>query len=177
MNLWIKQGEKRDLLLAWLPLVLCLLIVLIQIILTSTTTLSAWKGGGFGMFSTIDKRALSCLAQTENGQQVSCRITFHGRQGIDFLNRTTKRSLFKFTTQSALQEIANAYLENAATLEPEQLSRELKDLIKNKETPVKLKAIKLEMWEINFDPETLVVKPVRMGIEATAGNWQESNES
>ncbi len=41
----------------WLPAVILITIGLIQIVLTRTADLSPWKGGGFGMFATIDGTA------------------------------------------------------------------------------------------------------------------------
>ncbi len=41
----------------WLPAVLLCVVAIIQIVLAKTVDLSPWKGGGFGMFATIDGSA------------------------------------------------------------------------------------------------------------------------
>ena len=46
------SGWKRS--LPWLPSALLVLVALIQITLTRTVDLDPWKGGGFGMFATVD---------------------------------------------------------------------------------------------------------------------------
>ncbi len=46
-----RSGPKA---LPWLPSALLLCVALNQVYLAKTTHLSAWKGGGFGMFSTTD---------------------------------------------------------------------------------------------------------------------------
>jgi hypothetical protein len=42
---------------AWLPALLLAAVAVTQIVLAHTTDLSPWKGGGFGMFATIDGTA------------------------------------------------------------------------------------------------------------------------
>ncbi len=51
MHILIRSGPKA---LPWLPSALLLGVALNQVYLAHTTHLSAWKGGGFGMFSTTD---------------------------------------------------------------------------------------------------------------------------
>ncbi len=41
----------------WLPAILLIVVAVAQIILAKTADLSPWKGGGFGMFATIDGTA------------------------------------------------------------------------------------------------------------------------
>ena len=38
----------------WLPAVLMTAVAVVQIVLAATTNISPWKGGGFGLFSTLD---------------------------------------------------------------------------------------------------------------------------
>jgi hypothetical protein len=38
----------------WLPALLMTAIAVVQIVLATTADISAWKGGGFGMFATVD---------------------------------------------------------------------------------------------------------------------------
>jgi len=41
----------------WVPPVLLIVVAVIQVSLAQTVDLTAWKGGGFGMFSTLDHGA------------------------------------------------------------------------------------------------------------------------
>jgi hypothetical protein len=50
------MSDMRARLWAALPAVLLAIVASTQIVLTRTTLLSPWKGGGFGMFSTLDGR-------------------------------------------------------------------------------------------------------------------------
>ena len=63
-----QSGPKA---LPWLPSALLLGVALNQVYLANTTHLSAWKGGGFGMFST-----------TDGGPNRRVRVFLEGR-GID----------------------------------------------------------------------------------------------
>jgi hypothetical protein len=45
----------------WLPSVLLVAVAGVQIPLAHTANLSPWKGGGFGMFATIDGTATRCV--------------------------------------------------------------------------------------------------------------------
>ena len=47
---------KRERLWAALPAVLLTVVATVQIVLTQVVMLSPWKGGGFGMFATLDGR-------------------------------------------------------------------------------------------------------------------------
>ena len=38
----------------WLPAVLMTAVAVVQVVLTMTTDISPWKGGGFGLFATLD---------------------------------------------------------------------------------------------------------------------------
>jgi len=51
----------------WLPVALLIVVAVHQRIRVELQDQFAWKGGGFGMFSTIDARAIRCHIETENG--------------------------------------------------------------------------------------------------------------
>lgn len=48
------SSKIREFAAAWLPACVLILVAANQVRLTARTGLSPWKGGGFGMFSTID---------------------------------------------------------------------------------------------------------------------------
>src|SRR5215204_5879834 len=52
-----------------LPAAVLFTIALLQISLAKSTDLNPWKGGGFGMFSTIEVRSTRILVQGENGDE------------------------------------------------------------------------------------------------------------
>jgi len=60
------SNQKINLLKVITPALL-IIVASVQIYLTSTTSLTAWKGGGFGMFSTIFQRKAKHWIHTNSG--------------------------------------------------------------------------------------------------------------
>lgn len=54
----MSRNDAKELLLALAPAVLLNLVAISQLILVRTVDLAPWKGGGFGMFSTMDDGAI-----------------------------------------------------------------------------------------------------------------------
>jgi hypothetical protein len=54
MNLWSGRSSDRPVLAIALPSVILLIVAATQMTLARTELLSPWKGGGFGMFASID---------------------------------------------------------------------------------------------------------------------------
>jgi len=60
-------GQQKTLVLKSITPLVLLIVASIQVYLTSTTSLTAWKGGGFGMFSTIYQREPKHWIHTSTG--------------------------------------------------------------------------------------------------------------
>lgn len=68
------RRPRRDRVLALLVPVVLVLLATNQVLIASTTDLTPWRGGGFGMFSTLDnhdQRFLRITAVTESGDAVA----------------------------------------------------------------------------------------------------------
>jgi hypothetical protein len=60
--------------LRWLPPLLLLAIFATQVVLVRTSALTPWKGGGFGMFSTLDHGAYRRVTVTVDAPDRSERV-------------------------------------------------------------------------------------------------------
>lgn len=75
----MKALSKREKLIALLAPILLLVVAVTQMTAAHTTTLSSWKGGGFGMFATIDNqgtRYLEMSAVTPDGEEYDLYVPF-----------------------------------------------------------------------------------------------------
>ena len=113
------------------PPVLLVVVAGCQIALANTTGLTAWKGGGFGMFSTLDHGAY---------------------RGVDVVIEAPDRSEAQDIPPS-LEELAS----RSATYPSDWLLRRLAEGIvareRRYERPVT--TVRLTVWQTAFDPVTL----------------------
>ena len=111
-------------------------VAVVQIVLAATLHLSPWKGGGFGMFSTLDHGAY---------------------RGVDILIEAPERSESQHVPPS-LEEIAA----RAANCPAEWLLRELAAGVvareRRYERPVS--RVTLTVWRTRFDPSSLAASEV-----------------
>ena len=121
------------------PSVLLVVVAVCQIGLAKTTGLTAWKGGGFGMFSTLDHGAY---------------------RGVDVVIEAPDRSEAQDIPPS-LEELAA----RSATYPSDWLLRRLAEGIvareRRYERPVT--TVRLTVWQTVFDPVTLAAseRPLR----------------
>ena len=116
--------------LAYLPLIALLVIAGIQISLAEFSVLTPWKGGGFGMFSTIDSSAyrvmrIYALAPGEE-QRVNLPASLNG----------PAYSIVCFPTRARLLGFAKRIARN---LSPKSRG---------------VSALRIEIWRPTFDPKT-----------------------
>src|SRR5262245_23101717 len=114
-----------------LPAVLLVIVACVQIVLTRTTDLTAWKGGGFGMFSTLDHAAY---------------------RGVDIVIEAPNRSE-ALAVPSSLQEIAA----RAASCPADWLLKTLAEEVVAREQWYErdVSRVKLTVWRTEFDSGTL----------------------
>jgi hypothetical protein len=117
--------------LAFVPPLILTIVALSQIGLAKTVGLTPWKGGGFGMFATLDHGA---------------------HRGIDVVIEAPERSEAQ-EIPASLEELAA----RAATCPSDWLLRQLGAAIvareRRYERPVT--AVTLTVWRTEFDPATL----------------------
>jgi len=113
------------------PSVVLVAIALIQIALAQTTALTPWKGGGFGMFSTLDHGAY---------------------RGVNVVIDGPDRSE-EFDIPGSLEEIAA----RAAAWPSDRLLRQLAESIVGRERRYErpVTRVTLTAWRIDVDRETL----------------------
>jgi hypothetical protein len=113
------------------PLLLCV-VAATQIVLTRTASLTPWKGGGFGMFSTLDHV---------------------GYRGVDAVVEAPGRSE-ELEMPASLEESAA----RAAACPSDWLLRRLADeiVLRERRYDRTVTRVKLTAWRTEFNPTTLV---------------------
>jgi hypothetical protein len=121
--------QGRDRLKAYLPYLapaLLVVVALTQITVAKTTDLTSWKGGGFGMFATIERRVFRFYAIDSTGA-TPIRPRRVGR-----VLQTTRN----FPSRSNLESLAQQVARRAGRQFPE------------------LTAVRVEVWRGVFDGES-----------------------
>jgi hypothetical protein len=123
-----REGWQR--LAGYLPVVLLALVALNQIRMAQTTDLTAWKGGGFGMFSTLDR---------PRARQIRIHVVGGGRD-------------IPLAVPAELHELEVS----AKTLPTEKnllkLGRAISATLENRLAG--LEAIRVEVWRRSLDPDS-----------------------
>lgn len=125
-----------------LPILLATAVALSQIWLARTRDLTPSKGGGFGLFSTVDKlenRNLRAYLLTEKQE-----IPFAIPQAVP-----------------ATEELRKP-IYRAASLPVEAHLRAITDELVTKPYPIPFTGIRVEVWKINFDSATLRASRVKV---------------
>jgi len=163
----------RNQLIPLLPVVVLLLVAGNQILLTETEGLSFWKGGGFGMFASINDR-FSHIHLHEKGE-VKC---------ADFPKelKSDLRRTEIFPSYSALGKLVEEYsrrdwiyytktTKGASQLAARMIEEGERDW--DKRSLVNFDQLSLEVWDIQFDAATLQVVPKKI---REMGQGKKSNE-
>lgn len=108
---------------AAIPAVLLVAVAVCQVTAARTNTLSPWKGGGFGMFASIDSpisRTLAIHGTRVDGRPVRIRVPFgRFRQPVEFSSQFVSEQLvFPSSDQLAALGRAVLHAEVAAPLSP-----------------------------------------------------------
>jgi hypothetical protein len=115
----------------FIPPVLLCAVAIAQIALAHTVALTPWKGGGFGMFSTLDHS---------------------GYRGIDVIVEGPDRS-----AQLTIPESLEVAAARAAACPTNRLLRRLAEGVVARERRYErsVTRVRLTMWRAEFDPATL----------------------
>lgn len=129
----------------WLPVILLAVVAATQIVLTKTADLSPWKGGGFGMFATLDGSAARRVRIVVEAEGFSEDVEIAGSQEI----LAARASLFP--SNSKMQALAEAvatrekrYGRAVDSITIEILRSEFNDLVEATERP-------LQIFTLNVD--------------------------
>ena len=169
----IQEQQKIPLIKAvivyrWAVPLLLIGIALRQIVLVYTVGLTPWKGGGFGMFSSVDKarsRLIVVRGITSTGQSIKIELN-----SANHIFSNSKLKFLKTIPQTELlQELAYKLLD--AQLRPTKKEGVYR-LAKKKSLSsqvVYLQQVKVQVWNFQFDPQThrIWYEPLSPEVEAT----------
>lgn len=137
----------------WAVPLLLICVALRQIVLVYTVGLTPWKGGGFGMFSSVDKarsRLILVEGITTEGKPIKIDIN-----SVEDIFSTRKLTLLKaIPQQELLQELAYMLLDSE--LQPtkrEGIYRLTQEKSLSSQV-VSLQQVKAQVWNFHFDPQT-----------------------
>lgn len=141
-------------------------VALTQIIRTKTSHLSAWKGGGFGMFAVYIERTVACELIDENNTYRPCIVPFRGKGENGPLTITLKKSIFYNPSLSKLNYISDALFKSEMKVKLQDSSQKI--TINEKA----VKALRLSIWDISFDAKDLTVRMDPLpGLMVEKGDW------
>jgi hypothetical protein len=194
----MEAGRTTTFLERWLVPSLLVAVGLLQIYLARAAHLSPWKGGGFGMFATIDNpemRVIAAEALSSDGQWLRLDL-------VSALDETTWRRMHSLPKRADLEHLAPQLLtkevvpitiqQQAAYLKLQkenpaielQVSQSLflarplyrlkllRDPILPDSSTKTLQAVRLQWWQLRFDASQnrLWAEPLSQVVEA--GKWQ-----
>ena len=122
----------------WLPVAMLVAVAGTQVMLVRTAGLSPWKGGGFGMFSTLD----------DSGRR-------HVRVFVSAPERSEELAI-----APSLEDAARRAAVLPADAELTRLARRVVD--REDRYGRKVDTVRIEAWRIEYAPETLAATPRRI---------------
>lgn len=202
-----KTGLSRDtLLILFVPVLLCV-VAAVQLYFVDSRALSRWKGGGFGMFTTVDSpsaRFLRVYLISDTGEvpvliprelkklSQKVRVMPSKERMGELTNKLREGTWVPLTMVSATQHYQD--LLRAAGSEYQDSADDIQYQAKNSvpyidfeqiqlvrmlgedepfttDKPLKIKAVRLEVWKYSFDRKELVLnasKIAQVSSEETA---------
>ena len=131
--------SARQRLLGLAPVLLLVLVGTVQMVLANTTTLSPWKGGGFGMFASHTDRTVGIWVEMrrKDGELVTRRLEGRGRAML---------AVRHFPSEANLRYL----LERTA----DRLIKRGRDVV----------SIRGEVWVVDFDLEASRIHRERLRV-------------
>jgi hypothetical protein len=137
--------------------VLLIVIAAAQIVLARAHALTPWKGGGFGMFSTVDSRNarfLRTYVRTEEGER-PVQLPQRGQAPASRLK--------SLPTHATLVEVAQTLTDAVWVRVEEGGSPQLRPRRKTETMPaVHIQAARAELWRYHFDVAARRLKAVKL---------------
>lgn len=178
----------------WGPSALLTAVALIQIALVYTGDLTAWKGGGFGMFSTLDygtNRRFFAEGLDSSGKAVQVNL-FAGdqrrhaqlrvkpdRAAIERLARDILGAELVVDRKEQVKAgmgLAGGWMMDK-TVDQRPLPRKIARIKLPSDEPdpkelVRLTAVRISLWKKMFDPVASRLYWEQIGSPVTAGSWR-----
>ncbi|MGF1486532.1 MAG: hypothetical protein ACFBSE_05400 [Prochloraceae cyanobacterium] len=140
----------------WFVPTLLIVVALRQIILVSAVKLNPWKGGGFGMFSSVDRpsnRVIEVIGSTATGESIEIDLNFINNviseQEIKLIKTVPRKKNLKKTAQKILNsELRETTIKGLYRLEA-------KDNYSDRQTKssVNLERVQIRIWRLQYDRE------------------------
>ena len=121
-------------LVGYLPVLILVLVALNQIRIARTTDMTAWKGGGFGMFSTIDR---------PRARQVRC-------------NLVGSNNYIPLAIPAEFRDLEESVKTNPTEKKLQRLGREIADTLDDRLPG--LETIRVEVWRRTLDLDSGVIR-------------------
>jgi hypothetical protein len=144
---------------SFIPIIILVLVALNQLYLVNLNQLSRWKGGGFGMFSTISERFIHI--HLINNQQIDC-----SEHPKDFSNSLLKLKIYpdykkieKLTKQLTTFTWVYKQKKVLGRIEKSVEMVGRSDTLTKTSKIAAFEAIDLEVYKITFNNQTGIVKP------------------
>jgi hypothetical protein len=154
---------RRD---RWLVVAVPLVLVLVaiaQLVAANTSTLTSWRGGGFGMFSTADAHDQRIVRATIEGPEASLPLDLRSLRRDARVDRTfvTARA---WPTARNLDALAAAVAAAPLALDHDGIVRHAGADLTAVDDPVALglepdSTIRVRVWRVRFEPESDRVVP------------------
>ena len=137
-----------DRLLRWTGPSILLIIAALQVYQVRVHDLTPWKGGGFGMFSTVDnprRRIVRCLLIGDDGRETPLKIPAR-------LERLTWE-VRAIPTADRLSELAH------------EVAAEFNQSVAQAGAQVRARHVRAEVWRVAFDSRDHTLTPVKLREE------------
>ncbi len=155
----------------WFVPLLLIIVALRQIFLVSTTKLSPWKGGGFGMFSSIDKpskRVIEVRGLTTTGESFEIDLSWQNdvisSQQIKLIKTVPKKKLLAKTAATILNsDLRETTIKGIYRVQAQNKYSDLPT-----ESTLNLERVKIRVWHLQYDRDknTIWYEPLTEIVEA-----------
>lgn len=159
IHLYVIMGEFKfqniiRFLQFWFVPILLMVVALRQITLVSTIDLTPWKGGGFGMFSSIDRpsnRVIEVRGLTATGESIEIDVNFENdvisEQQVKLVKTVPRKKLLEKTAQ----KILNSDLRETTIKGLYRLQAKNESSDGQIQSPVNLQRVTIRIWRLQYD--------------------------
>ena len=161
----------------WLPAIILVSIAGNQVRLVHSRDLSPWRGGGFGLFSTIDRateRRISCVGIDTEGEIRMLKLGFTGTGPEYGFDSSFRKRLQAFPDREQMERLGEMLL-SADFLPAGERFYRLRGWndrgIPSGQTR-RLTAVRIAVWKLRFEPESLRMRWKQVGAMVEMGDWR-----
>lgn len=155
----------------WFVPLLLIVIALRQLFLVSTVKLTPWKGGGFGMFSSIDRpsnRVVEVRGITKSGRSLEIDLAFENEvispQQLKLIKTVPKQQLLELTAEKILNsDLRTTRIEGIYRLQAKDKYSDLPG-----KSTLNIETVKIRIWHLQYDSNQNIIwyEPLTEIVEA-----------